>query len=698
MNWNSIPIIRIIIPFLSGILTVILFDFNYSFPLAVFFVLLAVYLIYLIFLQKKITYKYRWIGGIIIVSFFFFSGYELTVLKKPTHQPTHFSHAVLDKNYFVCRLTEPVQIKQNSCKAIVEIFQIKDSGKWVNSTGKAILYLQKDSSSENLKYGDRLIIASKLAQPDEPLNPAEFNYKKYLKNKFIEFQCYANSKQWKKIGSGDVNWLRKFAYQSQMILIGILQKANLTSDESGVINALLIGNTDNLDAEVIKDYRNSGAMHILSVSGMHVGVIYLILSYLLFFLKKTRTGTYLRAVLLILLVWTYAVITGLSPSVLRAATMFSLIAAGQTFKVVPNTYNTLAASAFILLSFNPYMINDIGFQLSYLAVIGIVYIYPVIYRAVLIKNKYLDKLWSLIAVSVAAQLITAPISLLYFHQFPNYFILTNIVAVPLSGLVIYLGVAYLIFYAVPYLSLILSKALLYTLTALNKSISFIDNLPYSVTHGIDINWFETLLAYLILFSVMLFFTLKKQKYLLNSLVLILVLVVSLNYRSIIAINTSSITIYNISKHTAIDFKSERRCFSVTDTALTSKISKLDFHTLNNRIKNDIEELQYYSILQNVKEGNDVFYKNERFIQFKNSRLVIIDRNEHNSGKIRVDYVIISNNPEIDLVEINEKFNPKLIVFDASNNKHHIEKWIHICKKHSLNYHNTRTSGACIIKL
>ncbi|MEI6853669.1 MAG: ComEC/Rec2 family competence protein, partial [Bacteroidota bacterium] len=567
------------------------------------------------------------------------------------------------------------------------------------TSGKAIIYLQKDSLAQKLVYGDKIMLYGNFHPVSPPMNPGEFDYKTYLHNRSIEYSAFIKIGDWKLVSSGNGNPIQRYAYSLRQKLLNILNKSGISGKEYAVISALLVGYTDKLDADLIKDYQGSGAMHILSVSGMHVGVIYLFLNFFLFFFDKFKYGRVPKAVILILFVWSYAILTGLSPAVMRASTMFTFIAFGNALRYPPNLLNTLAVSAFALLVYDPYFITDIGFQLSYLSVLGIILIYPYIYKSWGAHNRLLDKIWSLIAVSLATQIVTFPLSMFYFHQFPNFFILTNLVAVPWSAVVIYLGIACLIFNSVPFLSVLLSKALTWSLIFLNGSISFVDRLPYSVSVSISLSPFETIIIYLAIGAILLWFSAKKPKWMLSGLVFLLLFTASISFRKVSLKQEKRIIVYNIAKHTAIDFINGNSCYFVADSSLQKDTRKQDFFIKNSRINYQTNMLKSLYLPDTTNTfADEVFYKKSNFISFAGKRMAIVNNMTVSAQKIKIDFLLITHNSKMGLDEILQQFQPGLIIIDASNNLYYTEQLLAQCRKRNIACFSTSLSGAWILKI
>lgn len=699
MFWNKYPFARIFIPFLSGICFALYFDLSILIPIYVFVVLVLLISAIVFFFQKKLSYRMRWLAGFIIVIFYLLSGYQLTAIKNNENNISYFSKYLADENYVLVQLTEPVQIREKVCKCVVEVKAVKDSVCMNQTSGKAIIYIEKDSLSEKLDYGDEIFFKSRFSEVSPPMNPQEYNYKNYLKYRSVEYNAYIKKTRWNLISTDNGNVFFSFAYKLRGKFLQILKNNELQGDEYAVVSALLIGYTDNLDPELIRDYQGTGAVHILSVSGMHVGVIFIVLNFLLLFFDKTKYGRIPKALLLLGFIWFYAVLTGMSPSVMRATAMFSFVIVGNAFRQPPNIYNTIAASAFVLLMFDPYMIMAVGFQLSYLAVLGIVAIYPYIHKAWTPKYWLLRQIWSLVAVSLAAQLVTFPLCLYYFHQFPNYFLLTNIIAVPLSGLIIYLGIAVLALSFWPWLSLLLARVLSYSLIFLNRSISFIEELPYSVSRAVSVNFVEMLLVYAIIIAFCVFLLQRKSKAFIGSVAFLFVLLISVTIRNYQAVAQKEIIVYNINKHTAIDLVDGKSAFFICDSALSNDTKKLDFHIMNNRCRSKIRDVNPVVVNnENVSDKKDLLYFKNNYYYFAGKRMAIVDHATYNTRKLALDYLLISKNPDITIEELLNQYQPGLIIFDASNSIKNITKWARQCNHLRKPWYSTRHSGAWLCDL
>jgi len=404
---------------------------------------------------------------------------------------THFSSD--EATYFVQLLEVPVE-KKKSYKVEVEVVRIADGQILQQTKGRAIVYLQKDSSASVLQPGEIIQVNSNFQPLQKPTNPGQFDYGGYLRNRGIHRTAYVRKDNWFKKGQGEADFMGPIR-QLRATLLQLLNTGDLSGEEGQIASALLLGYKEDLDPELRQAFVEAGAMHVLAVSGLHVGIVFMALSFLLKWIERFPNGKVIKVFLIVGLIWFYALLTGSSPSVIRASVMFSMIGLAGVFQRQANIYNTLAASAFVMLMFDPSLLFEVGFQLSYSAVLGIVAIYPKLRGLLFSRFWLLNKMWDLTAVSIAAQLGTLPLSLYYFHQMPVYSFLSNLIVIPAAFIVISIGGIYLVFFWIKPLALVLAKILWAALWLTNSSMKWIGDLPASVIEFPNVGFLETLLLY-----------------------------------------------------------------------------------------------------------------------------------------------------------------------------------------------------------
>lgn len=461
------------------------------------------------------------------------------------------------KDYY---LAEVCQKPADKAKTFQSILKIENNS--LAAPEKVIAYFSKDKFDSTITTGDQLILLVKPQEIRNMGNPFEFDYQSMMSKKNIWFSVYLTNGTYKKTGV-QVNRVNYWSEQIRDKLVSILKTAIPEKEERSVISALTLGYRAEIDKDTIDYFASTGAMHVLSVSGLHVGLIYFILGFLLAFIKQGRAGSFIFAVVMILFLWIYAFITGFSPSVQRATVMFTFVIIGNNLHRQVNIYNSLTASAFFLILLNPDVIFDIGFQLSYLAVLGIVLIQPVLNQLVELTNPILKWSWSLFTVSVAAQLITFPLGLFYFNQFPNLFWLSGFVVIPITTLIIWVTLFFFIFSWWHGFALILGVIIQKITTVMLVVLKEMDALPMAVSKGIVINSNQTLILYGLLASVVVYGFSKKKQWLYSSLILIVLLQCNVILSNLRLQNQKAVYVYN-SKNTMIHLIDGRTNYLVTN--------------------------------------------------------------------------------------------------------------------------------------
>lgn len=517
-TWHKVPLVRILFAFATGIGFSMFFPLSPQIAYSIFFLLFSAYVL----CNHLVTsYRKRWVHGVMIYLLFIASGMALHTWQDERNHDAYFTHHE-NATQLILRVDKPAQEKAKSFRLQAKVLATIDSAHHVTyAAGKVIVYLPKDSSVAMPAYGDVFLINNRLFKPvPPPQNPGEFDYQRYLSFNQIYFQAYARKGEWMKIDTSMAEWVFEKVYAVQQYFKRVLASSIGSANETGVAEALLYGYDDGIDAETVQAYANTGTLHVLAVSGMHVGIIFWILDTMLQWLDKKRSTLLLKQILIIAGLWAYSLLCGLSPSILRATVMFSFIITGKMLNRSVNIYNTLAASACCLLCFDTGMIANVGFQLSYLAVLGIVFIQPYIYNWYAPSSWLADQVWKIIAVSLAAQFTTSPISILYFHQFPLCFLLSNLLIIPLTTIILYTGIGLLVCSGITVVSEWLGKAMYYMIFYTNELVKLIGKIPYAYVNGLRLDIIECLLLYGIVFGMAWYFIFRYRILLQASLVLI----------------------------------------------------------------------------------------------------------------------------------------------------------------------------------
>ncbi|MFN8258812.1 MAG: ComEC/Rec2 family competence protein [Bacteroidales bacterium] len=688
---RKIPFLRIIIPFVAGIL---ISEYVFINPLilltlSVLFILAVI--IYRPFLNHDASYHNRWIFGFLLSLVFLFTGAFLT------HKSKSYNEKIINSSEVVGIVNEPPQLKPNSikCEFLVKEYCIDKI--WQSTNQKIVLSLEKDSAAASLAYGDLLIVKANLKEIANAGNPSEFDYKKYLARKHIHFKSYQKSDEWKLLSKNRGNIIFSLAYQSREKLLSIFESAGIKGDEFAILAALTLGTKDLLSDELIEAYSDSGAMHVLSVSGLHVGIIFIFLNYLLYFLNNNKKLKIIKALLIISIIWAFAILTGLSPSVNRSAAMITLVILGKVSERKPSAYNSILASAFILLLIDPQFLFDVGFQLSYLAVTALIFFHPRIYHLFDLRNRIMDTLWNWTCVSLSAQIGTTFLSIYYFHQFPVYALLSNLLVVPLSFVIMMLAILLLTFSFFPVILYYGGWCLSKSVWLLNYSVRFFDHLPYSTIEPVSINFTESLLFHLVLFIVTLFIITRNKKFILSSFFVLVIAFLIRDTRYIINRNQQSLIVFNVPRKSAFGFTENGRLNLYVDTILANDSKSINYLVSNVISDKFILHTNVFKLTHKTEGKSKITDFIVNATNFK-SVYLMGDYSAYKAGrKLKVKYVIISKNAPMEIEPLLEIFDFDLLIADASVPEWKQQALKKDCLQMAIPFYSVSESGAFLVE-
>ena len=496
--------------------------------LTIWWILLAFCIAGLILFNLRFSYRqfrFVWVNGVFIQALLFALGALLCWYRYPANGMHHLSKYYHAGDFVTVVLQEPLSEKEKSFKAIASVEYVSDEHHTHVANGTIILYLQKDSAVKRLGYGNRLAFNKPLQPIRNAGAPGSFDYRRYAAFQGIYHQIYVRRDELIILPGKNENRCKKWLLNTREKVTEILKRYIPGQPEAGLAEALLIGYKDDLDKSLLQSYANTGVVHIIAISGLHVGLIYWLLTIIIAPLALLKLR-WMKTVAIITGLWLFALLAGGSPSVLRSALMFSCMVIGEQFFSKVSVYNTLAVSAFILLCIDPFWCWDVGFQLSYIAVLSIVIFMKPVYGWLFFQNKLLDLLWKLNAVTLAAQVLTVPLSIYYFHQFPNYFLITNLVAVPLSTLIVLGEIILCALAPVPPAAAVAGIVLQECIRLMNRFIAHMEGMPLALWKGLQISTLQLILLYVVVASIACWLIRKDKKALLAGLCGLLGLVIS----------------------------------------------------------------------------------------------------------------------------------------------------------------------------
>ncbi|MBA4240923.1 MAG: hypothetical protein C0448_09350 [Sphingobacteriaceae bacterium] len=678
INFKSIPFFKILFPYCIGIffaLQIGVFSNIHLLSLGSFALLIVAFLFQKFY--KPVLFFKKTLYIISANVFLFILAFESCFLYNDKNYPNHYSHYIIPHSQsFIATIDEVPVISNKFIKLLVKVNVVEAENTWHYAEGRTLVYVKQDSTLL-LNVGNKLYINSKFSYLNEPKNPNEFNYKTFLESKNIFHTVFAESKNINTISNNNNFYLSQIGIYIKSQLVSILRDSELSQEAFSICSALLVGYDDEIDTEVMQSFSHSGTLHILSVSGMHTGVLYAVLIFLFTLIDKYDKYKKTKFAFVMLGLWLFVLVTGLSPSILRAALMLSLVLVGKIFYKHGNSYNTLLLSAFLLLLYNPYLIKDVGFLLSYCAVFGIMYLYPILQKIYIFENKILQTTWSGVLMSVSATVFTLPISLYFFHQFPIWFVFSNMIIIPISFLIMGAAALFLLLYKVVFINSVLvyiintstSIMLWFAQLTDNPKYGFIDFISFSKTDF-------CLMTGIIILCLMILST-KSYK---QVLALCLLLISWLSF--------SIVNSYNDSK------QKELMVFYIKhQSAFALRVGHSVYGNFNTLQQKDFERYVKPYLLNHT----DLKMVNVDTDAFKVDSTVILKSSSYsNIEQLKPNYVLVSNDVPIELTT-NYKTKP-VIIADCSNSYKFVKKLKKQCVQLDIPFYSVKESGAFCVNL
>ncbi len=673
MKILQFPLTKIVFWFVLGIVFSNEFEPNPNTNFLLIGIFLVLFIVTLYFSKRDFIQKIYF--GIATYLLFFQIGCTTQVIHNEFYNKDNYIHFIKNETeHHVVELVLREKLKGSATtdKYIGLVKRLDDKV----CSGKILVQIPINHGNSSIQIGSNIQIIGQIIKNKKSLNPNQFDYGNYLNTKSIFAQIFANINSIKISDKLDKNiWY--YSDHLRCKIINNLQNNNFSKEELQVVSALILGQQQGISKETLKDYQYAGAIHILSVSGLHVGFILLFITFLLKPLPKNKLGNTIRLLTIIISLWGFAVLAGLSPSVVRSVTMFSFVAVGMYLKRTTNIYHTLLVSMFLILFFQPSFLFDVGFQLSYLSLFFIVWLQPLFSNLWKPKNKIVTYFWEILTVSFAAQIGAFPLSIYYFHQFPGLFFITNLIIIPFLILIMGLGVLVMVMAAIDFVPMITLKSLEFSIFFLNKVINWVASFDQFIIKDIPINWQTLFCLYLLIIGVIVLF--KKPTY----SKIIFAFIALLLFQSSLLITRWEVE----SQHEWIVFNSRHNTLITERNG--AKVTVYGNESATNKIASN-SILKSYLIANNSEITGINKLKNLYY--FKEKKILVVDSFGIYSKEINPDIIILRQSPKINLERLIQVNHPKLIVADASNYKTNIQLWKSICLKKEIPFHATAEKG------
>ena len=694
---HKYPFFRLAVPWMLGIYCGDRFSDSFSEPLWGFLAcILWACLSFLFYFSER--YSWRWCFGVSLSLFCLAGGWLSVNLQLKTAAETEFPK---EEAVYRLRVNDFPEVRERTFLCRVWLKERHDSLGIHPVNKQAILYFQRDSLSSRLQMGEELWVRSRISPPVSARNFDEFDYARYLIRKGISGTGFVASGHWqfsecRKEKEGIATVLYRLAASYRTQIENLYRRLGIEGDELAVLSALTLGDKTDLSESVRESYSVAGVSHVLALSGLHVGLLYALAFFLLRpLLLGGQSGRVLRSLLLILLLWLFAFFTGLSPSVVRSAAMFSIWALADLCGRQSFSLNTLALTAWLMLLVRPVWLFDVGFQLSFAAVLSILLFQPFLYRLCPVRHRAGTYLWGLVSVSVAAQLGTAPLVLFYFSRFSTHFLLTNLLVVPLVTLILYAAVVLLLLTPMSGLQAVAAVGLEKMLRMLNLLVRWVEQLPYASVDGIWLYPLEVAGCYLVLGAFFCYLCHRRYARLVTALVLLAA------WGAV-----HSFAVWTDRPRTSTVFYNVRGCPAVhcIESSGHSCIQYADSLSNRQRLRQTAANYWHHCHLCPPAEGSrdsvgQHFFRRQQLICWHGQRVCMVTDNRwkqlrtDDGAACRVDYLYICKGYTGQLAALTRLFLPGCVILDSSLSDYRRNRLKEECQQNHLHFISLSDEGS-----
>lgn len=686
-KWAPFPFIRFSIFLGVGIVLCDFFPSLWEHSIGILGGLLTCYLVLIFLSYRDNFYDKTLINGICGFLLVGYMGGMISKYHDHSLDLRHYSH-FQNIDAFSGRITSGVLEKERYFRYELTVDKIRSHDSIQQATGKVHFYLKKPVEAIPA-YGDQLFVRGDLLPIPPPMNPSEFDYASYMRRNQVFSQAFVPADQIAIIERNEHFSIPKFSLEIREWVRDELYAYFPEVGERQIAMALLVGVKDYLDQDMKKAYSTAGATHVLAVSGLHVGIIYVCITFIIGKVRSNKAGRYLFMVLAIAVIWLYALVTGLSASVFRAACMFSILSIADATSNRRNIYNSLGVAAFVLLLVNPQYLFQVGFQLSFLAVLGIVYLFPKIYELINVNNYFLDKVWGVSCVSLAAQISTAPLSLFYFHQFPTYFLISNLIVIPAAFVILLVGLPML---AIGTFSSVGGNVLAWILGKIiwliNTLVQNIEALPASKLDWLMITPMETLMVYLTMIALFWTFRFRTFSSFSVAVACLLMFFGSQAIHRYRTLQKEELVIYELKDQLAIDLVSDGHARLLVRDSIED-LSLLKFQIDPNRLNKGLQPIETDLVSFTEVFGGEhvqaMVWKGVRLL-YAGTRLKNFTFNQ----AIEADILLISDNAINEEQLLNFKYN--YLIFDANCSGWYLRRMKEFCEINAIKAHFISRDG------
>ncbi len=551
----------------------------------------------------------------------------------------------------------------------------------IKTRGNVLIRVKKNEKTGVIPLDQELFTFQDLLELNSAMNPGAFDFKEAMKRKGIYHQLTLEEGEFV-MGKTKENSLKTRALMYRDGILQSLRKKDFPKEEFSVMEALLLGRRQDLSNEMVLNYQNAGAMHMLAISGLHIGILLMIINSILKPMERIRYGKKVKLLLLISFLWFFAFLSGLSASVIRAVFMFTVLSIGLNSGRRNNLSHYLFTSFFLSLIINPGYLFDLGFQLSYSAVLSIIAISPIWQSFWKPNHKILRYFWNLLVISLSAQLGVLPLSLYYFHQFSALFFLSSLCIIPFLGIILGMGYFMIVLNHFDQLPYFYTETYVWVIQMMNRIIEILGSFNYLIYREVFFTLYLLLLSYIMLIFFISWFQDRSAKRSMALLMAAVFLMITLLVEKVLTLKSSAFIVFHRYDQSLI-LKRLGNNAQYYGSAGDSDSKK-------NRLLKDYQ-LEHRTL--KLEESKRM----KHFFRIEDKRVMVLDHQSINTDfGFKPDVLILMNSPKVNLERLLKKVHPEIIVADGSNYFSYKLLWKRTAEKYKIDFYDTAKMGAFVM--
>ncbi len=642
---------------------------------ALFFCLVLVLVMFVVmrYINKK-DQGYSLFTGLAFLLFFVI-GLITIHSRQVLNNPKHYRNFLQGGDVLLLQLDKQLKPNSRYHSYFAEVKQVGQS----KTEGKLLLYITKDSTQADWQTEDLISCKSEMVPVPPDQNPNQFSYRDYLEKEQVFDQMYLKPGTYLR-KAPEKETMNGRAFKIRQRIVKNLSQKSISPDAMAIVQAMFLGQKQEMNAALYNDYKNTGMVHILAISGLHIGILMLFLKMLLKPLLRLKYGKTVHFALLLLFLWFYAFLIGFSASVVRAVTMFTAVLIGLQFKRRITVQNALVTSLFLLLLLHPFYLWQVGFQMSYMAVFFIVGFQPLLKKTYQPKNRIGSYFWNLATVTLAAQLGVLPLSLYYFHQFSGLFLISSLIFLPFLGLILGLGFVVILLAYFDVLPRLLATVFGQAVDFLNMGIAWLGSAEGFVFNNIHLPVSTTIALYIFLFLAFAFWKERNFSLLPFLFIMIIFIQVTVLIQKKKISSANELVVMQKFKETTLIHRKGRFAELIKSK---DSMNSMELYLTNYLAANQVKRIQLQPMGLRLIPCGEVNY------------LLITKDFVFTDLSVSSPHIILSNSPKINLDRLIGHFQPKMIIADGSNRRYLIKIWEKTCKARGVELHITGDSGAYV---